>query len=120
MRIECQCSSLSEIARLEDHADQFRKMQEVEQGNWCWLNQCQSCGQLWRVDVWDKGHTQFVIKIAQRDGWKDFDTIPLRKRYLVQSYGGLTDETCSWAGCSGRCVKGVAFCVDHLWNTASL
>jgi hypothetical protein len=111
----CHCSKLADIIRVDDHALFVRRLRKLETGNWVRLCQCRSCQQLWSVDEWEKYQRQFAIKIPVRDGWREFDTTPFRKRFLLQSRGGTTDQECIWVGCQGRRVLGTVYCVDHLY-----
>jgi hypothetical protein len=117
--MSCQCSQLSGIVRLEDYPSIEKDSDEVESGDWLRLVRCRSCGQLWSLDEPDKYRRQFAIKIAKQEGWREFDTTPLRREFLVQSRGGLTDERCIWSGCSGRRVRGVVYCAEHLYQTGA-
>jgi hypothetical protein len=91
----------------------------VAVGNWVRLHRCKACGQLWRIDEWDKYQTQFAAKVPSFEGWESFDTSKLQKDFLIQSRGGLTQSECSWAGCKNAQVKGVAYCADHLFETGA-
>ena len=93
----CQCSQLPEIVRLDDYPSIRRDSDELESGDWLQLVCCRTCGQLWSVDEWDKYQRQFAIKIPRREGWREFDTMPLHREFLVRSHGGLMDEQCIWA-----------------------
>jgi hypothetical protein len=115
----CRCSQLPEIVRLDDYPSIAKDSDELESGGWLRLVRCRSCGQLWSLDEWDKYQTQFAIKISQRDGWRQFDTTPLRREFLIRARGGLTDEICIRTGCSGRRVRGVVYCADHLYETGA-
>lgn len=115
----CQCSQLTTIVRLDDFPRFGSGLEELETGDWVRLVRCRECGQLWWLDEWDKYQRQFAIKIPQRNGWRDFDTTPLRQEFLVRSRGGLTNERCIWAGCDGRRVRGVVYCADHLFKTGA-
>ena len=114
---DCSCSTLPDIIRVDDHEAFVRGLAEIEVGDWVRLVRCPSCGQFWSVDQWDKLQRQFALKIPARDGWRDFDTVPLRKRFLAESLGGTTDEKCIWAGCSARRLRGTVHCLEHLYAT---
>jgi hypothetical protein len=114
----CECSQLPDIVKLDDHPV-VAGFDELESGNWVRLVRCTICGQLWSLDEWDKYQTQFAIKAPLREGWRGFDTSLLRRRYLVQSRGGLVEEKCIWLGCEQRRVRGVVYCADHLYQTGA-
>jgi len=116
----CQCSKLPEIVRLDDYRSIGQDSDELESDVWKWqLVRCRNCGQLWSVDPWEKLERQFAIKISQQDGWRELDKTPLRMEFLIQSRGGLTDEKCIWAHCSGRRVRGVTLCAFHLFQSGA-
>ncbi|MFQ5684849.1 MAG: metal-binding protein [Candidatus Binatia bacterium] len=116
----CHCKQLPEILDVEEAPKSFEKgLEKIEVEGWVRLMQCSRCGQYWRVDQWDKYQTQFAIKLVRPDKWKEFDSVPLEKEFLVKARGGLTDEKCMWASCNQRRVKGVAYCVDHLYATGA-
>jgi hypothetical protein len=62
---------------------------------------------------------QFVARIPPGVKWEAFDASPLQKQFLIQSRGGLTEDECQWFGCQGKTVKGVAYCVEHLYETGA-
>jgi hypothetical protein len=114
----CECSQLPDIVNLDDHPA-IGRFDELETGDWVRLVRCPSCQQLWSVDEWDKYQTQFAVRIPQREGWREFDTTPFRRQYLVQARGGLTPERCIWQGCEQRRVQGVVYCANHLYQTGA-
>jgi len=73
----CKCSQIPEILRLEDYPSVERDADELEAGDWRRLLRCRSCGQLWSLDESDKYQRQFIIKIPQQDGWRQFDSVAL-------------------------------------------
>src|SRR3546814_2487953 len=89
----------------------------VATGNWVHLHTCATCGQLWRIDEWDKYQVQFVVRIPPGIQWEAFDSSPLQRQFLVRSRGGLADAECAWSGCHGKAVQGVAYCVENLFPT---
>jgi hypothetical protein len=115
----CECSQLPTIVRLDQHPSIEHDSEELERDSWFWLVRCRSCGQLWSLDEWEKLQRQFAIKVPRREGWREFDTTPLRKQYLVQSRGGVTEERCIWQGCEQPRVIGVVYCADHLYQTGA-
>ena len=117
--MSCRCADLPEIVRLDEHPTIESGSEQLEMANWTRLMCCRVCGQLWAVDEWEKYQRQLAVKIPQREGWGSFDTMPLRREFLVQSRGGLTDEPCIWAGCGQPRVRGVVYCADHLWKTGA-
>jgi hypothetical protein len=83
--------------------------------------ECRACDQLWAVAEWDKYQTQLATKItrAKRHSWQEFN-MASEKAFLLKSRGGgRTSETCAWTHCDNPRVVGVAFCVDHLYETGT-
>ena len=117
--MSCECAVLPEIVRVVDHQTIVDQLRLIEPGNWVRLCECPVCLQLWCVDEWDKLQVQLAIKLSDRDGWQGFDPTPLRKRFLLQARGGTVDEKCIWSGCDGRRVRGVVYCLDHLYATGA-
>ena len=117
--MSCECSQLPDVVKLDEDSA-IGRFDELETGDWERLVRCPRCGQLWSVDKPDGYTRSFAIKMPRREGWREFDTTPLRRQYLVQSRGGLTDENCIWLGCEQRRVRGgVVYCADHLYETGA-
>lgn len=118
--MKCPCHNLPDVFFLSDAPKAFeKKLIKKEMGNWMWLGLCPRCSSLWKIDEWDKGHHQVVFRVADQIQWKKEDTTLLRKQLLLKSRGGLNDEECRWAGCHQKQVKGVYYCLDHLWDTGA-
>jgi hypothetical protein len=116
--MSCNCAEIPNIVRVEDHRS-IERFDELEIGDWVRLVRCPSCAQLWSVDEFDKYQRQFAIKIPRQVDWREFDTTPFRRQYLVHSRGGLTAERCIWHNCERCRVKGVVYCADHLYQTGA-
>jgi hypothetical protein len=92
----------------------------VAEANWRELFRCEICGTHWRIDIEDRLQQQFVWKVgAFREDWATVEFPEEQKALLLQSRGGLTEEKCAWLGCEKKKVKGVAFCIDHLYATGT-
>jgi hypothetical protein len=118
--MKCQCQSLADVFYIEDAPEGFEKnLIKKETGNWVWLGACPQCSNLWKIDAWDKYQQQFVERVQDEDNWERQDTTEQRKQLLLKSRGGLTEEECIWAGCHQKRVEGVAYCLDHLWDTGA-
>jgi len=118
--MSCKCQSLEKIFDLEEGPKDFvNSLSEVDQGSWVTLFRCPICGQYWRVNEWDKYQTQFAIKLDSDSNWEDLDATQLEKGYLLKSRGGTTQDECIWAKCQNKQVKGVMYCVDHLYETGA-
>lgn len=85
---------------------------------WKRLCVCPECGESWAVDEWDKYEDQMVTRVSNAQTW-DEDSEETRKRLLQESRGGLDDAPCIWAGCQKKRVRGVVYCIDHLYATGA-
>lgn len=118
--MKCNCKQLPDLFDIEDGPKGFAKnLNELAVGDWIKLMQCPECKQYWRVDEWDKYRTQFAIKLKTAESWEQIDTVPMQKAFLLESRGGTTQEECMWSNCPKNRVKGVAYCVDHLYETGA-
>jgi len=118
--INCTCFSLPDVFYLDEGPKGFEESlhQEAMQ-NWMRLYSCPKCGTLWAIDEWDKYQYQIASRVKDRSTWSSDQRIEERKQLLLRSRGGTTDETCIWSGCVQKRVKGVVYCLEHLWNTGA-
>ena len=120
MSHKCTCSQMPEILYYEDTTISFRQdLDKIETGGWIELHKCRICGQCWQIDVWDQGQERFVAKIEDIKNWKVFDISPLVKNLIIKNRGGTTDQECVWANCKNKRVKGVAYCINHLYENGA-
>ena len=117
--MNCGCSDLPDLFKTEASPGFEQTTVRLATGNWVHLHQCSTCGQLWRIDQSDKYQIQFVVRIPAGVDWEQFDVSTLQKNFLMKSRGGLTEEQCIWRGCQGKRVKGVVYCVEHLYQTGA-
>lgn len=117
--MSCSCTNLPDLFKLETYPDFILGTVRVATGYWVHLHKCTNCDQLWRLDEWDKYQSQFVVRIPSNIDWTQFDATSLQKQFLVQSRGGLSQELCGWHGCQSKCVNGVAYCVEHFYQTGA-
>jgi hypothetical protein len=116
----CSCTTLPKAIYVNDQPPTFLgSMAQLATGNWVRLCRCAICGQLWRIDEWDKYQDQVAIKVSAIESWDSCDYKPLKLQLLVNARGGLSKEQCAWANCSHVAVKGVAFCAEHLYDTGA-
>jgi hypothetical protein len=116
----CQCATLPEVIYFELKPDGFEAtLVELAVGNWVKLFRCSECKQLWRIDEWDKYQTQYAAKVPSIEAWEAHVTKALQKQLLLHSRGGLSENICGWARCGKPAVQGVAFCIDHLYETGA-
>jgi len=118
--MRCRCAGLPDAFYLDEGPHGFGEgLVHEDAGNWIWLGSCPECGTLWAVDEWDKYSWPVVTRVEERGDFGRVDTTPKRKQLLLKSRGGLTDQRCTWAGCHQRAVRGVVYCLDHLWETGA-
>lgn len=118
--MKCKCQKLADLFYIDQGPRGFeKKLKEVDAKNWMRLCECPSCGQLWAIDEWDKYSWQVVSRVSDQTNWADSERVNERKELLLKERGGTTDDECQWAGCEGKRVKGVAYCLEHLWNTGA-
>jgi len=117
MSSPCECAAVGEaeyVAHLPKNT--LGDWIEVERGEWVTLRRCRHCDRLWSVDEFDKLHVQVAVAMASSADWSEVDTTPARKSLLLRHRGGTTQERCQWGGCSADRVRGVVFCLEHLWS----
>jgi hypothetical protein len=117
----CECDGLPELFYLDEApAGWLERLSEEAAGNWKTLRQCGSCGRRFAVDAWDKYQHQVVVRVKDRAGWEaEADAVDKRKILLLQSRGGTQGGECVWVGCARPRVRGVAYCLDHLWDSGA-
>jgi hypothetical protein len=92
----------------------------VAESSWRELFRCEICGTHWRIDIPDKFQQQFAWKVGDfREDWATVEFVDEQKALLLQRRGGETDEKCVWMSCEKKRVKGMAFCIDHLYATGA-
>jgi hypothetical protein len=118
--IKCKCTNLPDTFYLEEGPKNFiKELHQEEMANWMRLYSCIHCGVMWAIDEWDKYQVQVVRRVEDIKSWADQDTTKQRKLLLLQSRGGLTEYECIYAGCHEKQVKGVFYCIEHLWKTGA-
>ena len=117
--MKCNCLSLDNAFYLEKAPAGFLEgLTQKETGNWKYLCLCPICGTYWAIDEWDKYFDQVVTRVTNIENW-DVASEADRKNLLLESRGGLTNEICAWVECTKMRVKGVAYCIDHLYATGA-
>ena len=119
MTERCACSSLPDAIRARDHQPFIESLSPLDEASWLRLTQCSTCGQLWRFDEPDKYQLQCATKIPRREAWHAFDDSGARKQLLLSLRGGTTGEPCIRASCEQPRVRGVAYCLEHLYATGA-
>ena len=114
----CICSSVPEVVEASPTREEFvAALTPVEESTelWAGLFVCTECGQYWYIEFggeFDR-RPNLAFKIASSHEWKQFDTIPGRKHWLVATSGGLSNQRCVFSGCNEKALKGKAVCVVH-------
>ena len=117
----CSCETLAEAFFLDEAPEGWRATLRAEaSGNWKDLCRCTVCVRAFSIDVADKYHHQVVVQVADVERWEEKgDSKEVRKALLLERRGGFDGGICVWAGCGRPRVRGVAFCLDHLWETGA-
>ncbi|MEJ2863946.1 hypothetical protein [Actinomycetospora flava] len=86
-------------------------------GNWKELVHCADCERNFSIDGWDKYTHQVVAQIEDLTRWEEeADSLARRQELMLRVRGGTEAEECVWADCSEARVRGVLYCLDHLWK----
>lgn len=115
-------TELTEYLYYEDiPKDILDNLLELESNPKIWMKLYKNLetGQLWVIDVWDKYIWQMAFKIKEKENWENINFEKYRKKLLLKNRGGLQNEICIWKGCSKKRVKGVKYCIDHLYETGT-
>lgn len=81
---------------------------------WRAIVQCPQCHQYWLVDEYDKLQSLFAFKIDDPESIDKTKFLEIHKDFLLNKYGGESNEKCKMAGCTNHAVKGMAFCANCL------
>jgi hypothetical protein len=107
----CFCNSQGRWCEGRDSSDPFKNMEEIAIGEYLSLRKCSVCNQHWQVDVVERANQSGIaIKIDDPQSWKSFDDTSFREERLILRYGGLSENTCVWSGCSNIALVDLAFC----------
>ena len=113
----CDCNKKTKIVNISSGYNDFiEHMDDIDFKDWLLLKQCRDCRQLWIVDEWDKYQSLYATKVQSEINWKESDRDSLIKEQIIINHGGLADDSCMWAGCKNRQVKGSAFCIEHMYE----
>ncbi len=118
--MKCECASLPEIFYLSEGPEGFEGSLKLLDGkDWVNLYECPECGTLWAIDAWDKYRVRFAMRLGSREAWPTIIPVEEQKELLLASRGGTTDEMCIWEDCGKHRVKGVVYCIDHLYEAGA-
>ena len=116
----CKCADLDDVFYLDTAPKGFEKrLRQLDMADWKRLYECPECGTLWAIDEWDKYQHQVASKIETREDWSREESDQKRKELLQMSRGGTDDGECIWSGCTKPPIKGVVYCIDHLYETGA-
>jgi hypothetical protein len=68
----------------------------------------------------DKYQVDLAIKARDAASWGADDDRAVRLEYLRKSFGGESTDSCVWAGCSRRALRGIAMCAEHAYDRAGV
>ena len=81
------------------------------------LLRCAECGAYWRIDLPTQASERFAWRLPEyREDWELVSFEEQEKEMLLASRGGATAETCIWAECDKPRVRGLVYCIDHLYR----
>jgi hypothetical protein len=117
----CECDRLPETFYLDEApVGWLGGLVEDVTGNWKTLQHCPACRRSFSIDAWDKLAHQVVARIDEPANWEaEADSVGRRQELLLRSRGGTVEGECGWARCRGARVRGVAYCVAHLWESGA-
>lgn len=117
--MNCSCKQLPHVFNIEKFDDlSTDRLEAIEKSdnNWLTLYRCPYCNQYWQIDLIDKYQINLAIKINDPNLWKHFDDKPIRQQYLVDSYGGVSNEICVKLDCKNKALRSLAYCPEHAWE----
>jgi len=120
--MSCKCDKLDSAFFMEDAPVGFMsslRELEIDVAEWKHLFECPACGALWAIDEWDKYCEQVVSRVEDRENWSKEESDQMRKELLRKSRGGEESAECIWAECHKPRIKGVVYCLDHLYATGA-
>jgi hypothetical protein len=88
------------------------EFENVDRKDWYILLKNKNDDSLWRLDVWDKYQTQFLIKLDSFENWSIVNDKELRMEFL-KNQKGISDERCTWNGCERNSLLGIKICEFH-------
>ena len=91
------------------------ELEQVGAQNWRRLYRHKADGSHWALDEWDKYQDRFLVRVHDLEHWDTEDHTALEKAVLLAHRGGEGADPCLWSGCTRQTVRGVAYCIDHLY-----
>ena len=93
-------------------------LEKIDAKDWVLLHQCRCCDTLWAIDEWDKYAEQVVVQVSDSRDWTAASDAQ-RKDLMLKFRGGTEEEECIWVDCGKLRVRGVEYCIDHLYATGA-
>jgi hypothetical protein len=117
----CICARLPGTFYLDEApAGWIEGLVEEAVGDWMSLHRCVECHRKYSIDAWDKLQFQVVARIDDLGRWEEEARgVTRRQNLLLRARGGHDAGTCAWVGCRGPSVRGVVYCLQHLWETGA-
>ena len=117
----CNCDELPEIFSLYTKRFSVSLVKiRRDQSDWLKLSQCPNCGQHWQIEPFEKDQISYAIRVDDAANWLSFYDKAIRKNYLLQTRGGVTEETCRMQHCQNNALKGLAYCLDCAYEKLGL
>jgi hypothetical protein len=116
----CDCQSLDDTFYMDEAPRGFQtNLEQRDTANWMRLFSCIFCQSLWAIDEWDKYQEQVVFRVRHSDSWFDVGAAERRKSLLLRSRGGEVSAECICACCQKPRIRGVVYCLDHLYENGA-
>ncbi|MFZ4620473.1 MAG: hypothetical protein ACOYNS_07935 [Bacteroidota bacterium] len=112
----CTCETMQTLL----HAEEFQSfigsnVMMVDSTPMSDLFRCSQCGQLWRCDRPKNLRGRLMMKLECEEDWKTHLMTSGARTRLLENMGGVSANFCLWGNCSNYRVKGLEYCIDHLY-----
>ena len=111
------CDQLPNLMHGHRACPPFSNMIEVRcyLKNWAYLLKCADCGQLWIVDEWDKFQNLIALKVYHEPNDDEVKAVldDAHERMAITNAGGLSNNDCTWVGCSNKAINQMKICHYH-------
>ena len=115
----CNCNEQVNVVDITDCHKGFQKgLIALAFGHWEKLMECSECGQLWKVNEFEKYQTLYAVKVPNLNDWENVGNALIKEK-IVQDRGVITEQECMYSGCTHQQVKDSAYCIDHLYETGT-
>lgn len=111
------CDDKPDLMHASNSTSPFSTMERVRcyKEHFANLMRCQSCGQLWVVDEWDKYANLAAFKVATVHDDVEIAGLLSRthERLVILDAGGFSNDDCMWTGCRRKALNGMKVCSQH-------